>query len=101
MAAKKSTKKKGSEKATKKSSKKSKKKTAKKSTKKTEKKGKNKLNRYEVSRLIGARALQIASGAPFFVELKDKDLKRIQYNPIRIAEMEYEEGMLPITVKEE
>lgn len=99
MAAKKSTKKKGSKKSKKKTTKKSSKKTS--SAKKTEKKEENKLNRYEVSRLIGARALQIASGAPFFVELKDKDLKRIQYNPIRIAEMEYEEGMLPITVKEE
>ncbi len=99
MAAKKSTKKKGSKKSKKKTTKKSSKKTS--SAKKTEKKEENKLNRYEVSRLIGARALQIASGAPFFVDLKDKDLKRIQYNPIRIAEMEYEEGMLPITVKEE
>ncbi len=99
MAAKKSTEKKGSKKSKKKTAEKSSERI--KSKKKIDNQKENKFNRYEISRLIGARALQIASGAPFFVELKDKDLKKLNYNPIRIAEIEYEEGMLPITVKQE
>jgi len=55
--------------------------------------------KYEKARLIGARALQIAMGAPFLVKLSKKDLEELQYNPIRIATQEYENDVLPITVK--
>ena len=58
-----------------------------------------KYTRFEKARLIGARALQIAQGAPFMIELKEKDLEVIRFNPIEIAKMEYEKGVIPIDVK--
>jgi DNA-directed RNA polymerase subunit K/omega len=54
---------------------------------------------YEKARLIGARALQISMGAPFTVKLSDEDLKRIHYNPIEVAKIEYEQGVIPIDVR--
>ena len=58
-----------------------------------------KLSKYEKARLIGARALQISMGAPFLVELKEEDLERINYNPIEIAKIELNKGVLPISVR--
>lgn len=58
-----------------------------------------KYTRYEKARIIGARALQIAQGAPFMIELKEKDLEAIRFNPIEIAKMEFEKGLVPIDVK--
>ena len=49
--------------------------------------------------MIGSRALQISMGAPFLVALSEEELKNIQFDPIRIAMMEFEENVLPITVK--
>lgn len=57
------------------------------------------LTKYEKARIIGARALQISMGAPFLVKLDEKDLERIRYNPIEIAKIEFEKGVIPITVK--
>jgi DNA-directed RNA polymerase subunit K len=48
-------------------------------------------NRYEKARIIGARALQVAYGAPVLV---DTD----QSEPILIAAEEYDAGVLPFTV---
>ncbi|MEM2924456.1 MAG: DNA-directed RNA polymerase subunit K [Methanocellales archaeon] len=53
---------------------------------------KDKYTRYEKARIIGARALQIAMGAPVLVKTKLDD-------PIEIAELEFEKGVIPITVK--
>ncbi len=58
-----------------------------------------KLTKYEKARIIGARALQLASGAPMLLKLKDEDLRGINYNPIEIAKMELQESVLPITIK--
>lgn len=58
-----------------------------------------KLTKYEKARLVGARALQISMGAPLLFELKEEDLEKINYNPIEIAKMELEKGILPITIK--
>ena len=55
--------------------------------------------KYEKARMIGSRALQIAMGAPFLVKLEEKQLKKIAYNPIEIAKLEFEKGIIPITVK--
>jgi DNA-directed RNA polymerase subunit K len=49
-------------------------------------------NRYEKARIIGARALQVAYGAPV---LTDTD----QTQPILIAAQEYDAGVLPFTVR--
>lgn len=54
--------------------------------------------KYEKARILGSRALQIAMGAPFLVKLKEEDLKKIRYNPIEIAKIEFHEGVIPITV---
>ena len=55
--------------------------------------------KYEHARIIGARALQISMGAPFMIKLDDEDLKKIGYNPIEIAKLEFEKGLIPISVK--
>lgn len=58
-----------------------------------------KYTRFEKARLIGARALQIAQGAPFMIDLSAKDLEAIRFNPIEIAKLEYEKGVIPMDVK--
>ena len=55
--------------------------------------------KFEISRMIGSRALQIAMGAPFLVKLSKADLEKLYYNPIEIAKLEFEEGVLPITIR--
>ena len=53
-----------------------------------------KYTRFEKARIIGARGLQISMGAPVLLKVPDELI-----DPIDIATMEFEEGMLPITVK--
>lgn len=48
-------------------------------------------NRYEKARILGARALQISYGAPVLIETE-------QSEPILIAAQEYDAGVLPFTV---
>lgn len=55
--------------------------------------------KYEKARMIGSRALQISMGAPFLVKFGKEDLKRVSYNPIEIAKEEFNQGVLPITIK--
>ena len=55
--------------------------------------------KYEKARMIGSRALQISMGAPYLVKLTKKQLEAIKYNPIEIAKIEYEKGVLPIAIK--
>jgi len=55
--------------------------------------------KYEKARMIGSRALQIAMGAPFLIKMDEKDLELLRFNPIEIAKIEFEKGVLPITVK--
>ena len=56
-------------------------------------------SKYEKARIIGSRALQISQGAPFLVKLNKKELEKVKYNPIEIATLEFDKGLLPITVK--
>ena len=49
-------------------------------------------NRYEKARIIGARALQVAYGAPVLIDTE-------QTEPILIAAEEYDENVLPFTVR--
>ena len=58
-----------------------------------------KFTKYEKARIIGARALQLTMGAPLILKLNKEDLERIMYNPIDIAKMEFEKGIIPITIK--
>ncbi len=55
--------------------------------------------KYEKARIIGARALQISMGAPFLLKLDKKMLEKINYSPVEIAKMEFDRGILPITIK--
>jgi DNA-directed RNA polymerase subunit K len=59
----------------------------------------NEFTKFEASRMVGSRALQIAMGAPFLVKLTKKDLETLKFNPIEIAKIEFERGVLPLTVK--
>jgi len=58
-----------------------------------------KYTKFEIARLIGSRALQISMGAPFLVKLSEKDLEQMGFNPIEIAKREFEEGVLPMSVR--
>ncbi len=49
---------------------------------------------YEKARIIGARALQIAMGAPILIK-RPKDV----ISPIEIAKLEFEEGKIPISIR--
>lgn len=55
-----------------------------------------KYTRFEKARIIGARALQISFGAPVLVDYPANML-----DPIDIAMLEYEKGVVPITVTRE
>jgi len=55
--------------------------------------------KYERARIIGARALQIAMNAPLLIKIKKEDLEKINYNAIKISEVEFESGALPISIK--
>ncbi|MBW2999201.1 DNA-directed RNA polymerase subunit K [Candidatus Woesearchaeota archaeon] len=59
----------------------------------------DKFTKYETARMLGSRALQIAMGAPFLVKLSKKKLEEIQFNPLTIAKLEFEAGVIPIVVK--
>jgi len=50
--------------------------------------------RYEKTRIISARALQIAQGAPVLIKLS-KDMS----DPMEIALTEWEAGVIPIDIK--
>ena len=57
------------------------------------------MTKYERARIIGARALQLAMGAPVLVKLSKKELENIKYNPIIIAKRELEKGVIPLSIK--
>ena len=61
--------------------------------------GEKHVTKYEKARLIGARALQISMGAPFLIKLSKKQLEELRYNPLDIAKLEFEEGVLPMEIK--
>ena len=54
--------------------------------------------RYEKARVLGARALQIAMNAPVLIKISQEDLEKIRYDAMKIAEIELESGILPISV---
>jgi DNA-directed RNA polymerase I, II, and III subunit RPABC2 len=56
--------------------------------------GPTKLTRFEKARIVGARALQIAMGAPIIIEAP-----KARGRPIDIALLELDSGILPITIR--
>ena len=55
--------------------------------------------KYERARIIGARALQISMGAPLRIKLNDEELRKIGYSTVEIAKLEFDQGLIQITVK--
>jgi len=55
-------------------------------------------SKYEVARILGARALQIAMNAPLLIKIKEEDLEKINFDALKIAEVELNSGILPISV---
>lgn len=51
------------------------------------------LNRFEKARLIGARALQLASGAPPLISIPEGTT-----SAVKVAFMEFEKGAIPLAV---
>ncbi len=50
-------------------------------------------SKYEKARIIGARALQLAYGAPPLMKVPEGMI-----NPIDLAELEFNNGVIPITI---
>ena len=55
--------------------------------------------KYEKARILGARALQIAMNAPLLIKISEEDLEKIHYDALKIAEVELNSNVLPISVK--
>ena len=55
--------------------------------------------KYERARIIGARALQIAMNAPLLIKISEADLEKINFDALKIAEVELDSGALPISIK--
>ena len=53
-----------------------------------------KYTRFERARIVGARALQISLGAPVLVDVPEATI-----DPIEISILEYDKGLIPMTVK--
>ena len=57
---------------------------------------KEEFSKYEKARIIGARALQLAYGAPPLVKVPEGMI-----NPLDLAELEFEKNAIPITILRE
>ncbi len=55
--------------------------------------------KYEKARILGARALQLAMNAPLLLKITEEDLQKINYDVLKIAEIELDSGVLPISIK--
>jgi len=55
-------------------------------------------SKYERARIIGARGLQVSMDAPLLKDMSEKELDDINYDPLKIAEVELDSGVLPISV---
>ena len=55
--------------------------------------------KYEIARILGARALQISMNAPLLIKIDKEDLEKINYDALKIAEVELNSDILPISVK--
>jgi len=55
--------------------------------------------KYERARILGARALQISMNAPLLIKIEKEDLEKINYDALKIAEVELNSDILPISIK--
>ena len=56
-------------------------------------------SKYEKARILGARALQIAMNAPLLIKINQEDLEEIKFDALKIAEIELNSNILPISIK--
>lgn len=59
--------------------------------------GPKRMTKYERARIIAARALQLAMGAPPLIDISKLEFK----DPVIVAEKEVEMGILPMIIKRE
>ncbi|MFC1741482.1 DNA-directed RNA polymerase subunit K [Nanoarchaeota archaeon] len=71
---------------------------AKKAAKKSKKEEPEAFTKYEKARILGSRALQISMGAPYLIKVSKKQLEELKYSPLEIAKLEFDAGVIPITV---
>ncbi len=57
------------------------------------------LTKYEKARILGARAFQIAMNAPLLIKISQEDLEKINFDSLKIAEVELNSNILPISIK--
>ena len=57
------------------------------------------LTKYERARILGARALQISMNAPLLIKISGEDLEKINFDSLKIAEIELDSGILPISIE--
>jgi DNA-directed RNA polymerase subunit K/omega len=55
--------------------------------------------KYETARILGARAWQISMNAPLLIKIEKEDLEKVNYDALKIAEIELNSDILPISVK--
>lgn len=67
--------------------------------KKIQQEGQGKFTKYETARILGARALQVSMDAPLLLKISKEELEQINFDPLKIAELEFNANVLPITVK--
>ncbi|MBI3033091.1 DNA-directed RNA polymerase subunit K [Candidatus Woesearchaeota archaeon] len=60
---------------------------------------KSQYTKYEKTRVIGARALQLSMGAPLVLTLTEEELESLGYDVLKIAEKEFEAGVIPFAVE--
>ena len=60
---------------------------------KTDKKSSVYMSKYEKTRILGLRALQISKGSPIMVDYKNET------DPLRIAQMELRQGKIPMIIR--
>ncbi len=59
----------------------------------------NEFTKYERARILGARAFQIAMNAPLLIKISQEDLEKIKFDALKIAEVELNSDILPISIK--
>ena len=56
------------------------------------------LTKYERARILGARALQISMNAPLLIKMNKDDLEKINFDSLKIAELELDSRILQISI---
>lgn len=60
---------------------------------------KEEFSKYERARILGARGLQIAMDAPLLLKINSEEMEGVNFDPLKLAELELDSGVLPISVR--